>query len=57
MEELPMRKIVLATLFAVTSVVASGQAFAAPHHKMCHVQHKKVQVHGHWVVKNVKICR
>ena len=52
-----MRKIAIAALFAATSIVTSSQAFAAPHHKMCRVEHKKVHVHGHWVVKNVKVCR
>jgi hypothetical protein len=52
-----MRKIALAALFAVSSVALSGQAFAAPHHKVCRIEHKKVHVHGKWVVKNVKICR
>jgi hypothetical protein len=51
-----MSKVTLAALFAITSIIASGQALAAPHHKFCHVKRKKVHIHGHWVVKNVEVC-
>ena len=55
-----MYKLTLAAIFAVSTIVVSGQAYAAPrhHHKpFCHTEHHKVKVHGKWVVKNVRICR
>lgn len=54
-----MRHLAIA-LFSLASLAVAGQASAAPihHHKpVCHIEHKKVKVHGHWVVKNIKVCR
>ncbi|MGG6893640.1 MULTISPECIES: hypothetical protein [Rhizobium] len=59
-----MKNLLLASALALASVFAvSVPSEAAPmyhrHHHHHHCQMKKVKhkVHGHWVVRNVRVCR
>ncbi|WP_337268626.1 hypothetical protein [Oryzifoliimicrobium ureilyticus] len=51
----------VATLFVAAPLSAEAQARDwrdhGMHRKVCHVERHKTRVHGHWVVKTVRVCR
>lgn len=57
-----MKNLILASALALASVVAvSATSEAAPmhhrHHQHCYMKKVKHRVHGHWVVRSVRVCR
>jgi len=58
-----MKNLILASAVALASVFAvSAPSEAAPmhrhhHHHHCYMKKVKHRVHGHWVVRKVRVCR
>lgn len=66
-----MRNIILASALAVAATLSAGVAARADdmsmhhsmrnmhsmHHNHCMMKTEKHRVHGHWVVKKMRVCR